>query len=113
VTEPTRLKPVDAPKPDIAPADRVTACLEQALHDHKLDMQAGQPARAVICIFLREYPDGRWSDSWLSQGMNTLEALGLLSATAHDVNEFGIDNGPDHWPNGRPDLEEDDTDEPA
>jgi len=113
VTEPTRLKPVALPKADIYPADRVTACLERALEDHKLDIQSGNPSRGAMVLFLREYPDGHWGESWVTQGLNTMEALGLLSCAMHDINTDGLDGGPDHWPNGRPPMKEEPTDDPA
>lgn len=110
----TRLHPVAAPKPDVSDHDRIMAALTQAIEDQKLDQEAGQSARGVAIVWFREYPDGTFGESWIIQGMNALEAIGLLKITGDDISQCGLTGHPDHFPDGRPTrVEPDDEDEPA
>jgi hypothetical protein len=93
----TRLHPVTLPKPDVSDADRITAALNQALADHQEDARLGQSARGIAILFMREYPDGTFGESWIIQGMNAWEALGLLKVTADDISSCGLTGAPDHF----------------
>jgi hypothetical protein len=94
----SRLHPVTLPKADVSDADRITAALRQAAEDHKLDIELGQSAKGVAVVFFREYPDGTFGESWIIQGLNALEAIGLMNLTAYDIGEQGLNGGPDHFP---------------
>lgn len=92
----TRLQP-PPPKPDVSDNDRIMAALNQALIDQKKDEELGQSAKGIAIVWYREYPDGTFGDSHIIQGLNALEAIGLLNLTAHDIAADGL-NGPDHFP---------------
>ena len=110
----TRLHPVALPKPDVSDHDRIMAALNQAVEDQKIDGEMGQSARGVAIVWFREYPDGTFGESWIIQGLNALEALGLLKITSDDISAAGLTGGPDHFPDGRPRrVEPGDKDEPA
>ncbi len=104
----TRLHPVAVPKPDVSDHDRIMAALNQAINDQQLDNKLGQSARGVAIIWLRE-DDNTFNESWIIQGMNALEAIGLMHITAEDIGTCGLTGGPDHFSGGRPTPE----DEPA
>lgn len=99
---PTRLKPVTLPVPDTTDHDRIMAALTQAIEDQQLDHKLGRPARGIAIIWFREYPDGGFGESWIIEGMNSLEAVGLMHMTAVDITQTGLDGAPDHFPGGRP-----------
>lgn len=86
----TRLHPVTLPKPDISDNDRIMSALTQAIEDQKADNEAGKSARGIAIIWYREYEDGTFSESWIVQGINTLEAVGLMTLTAHDIVDRGL-----------------------
>lgn len=94
----TRLHPVTLPAPDVSDGDRITAALNQALEDHKEDVRLGQSAKGIAVLFFREYPDGTFGESWIVQGLNAMEALGLLKITSDDISACGLTGAPDHFP---------------
>jgi hypothetical protein len=99
----TRLHPVTLPKPDISDHDRIMAALTQAVADQQEDARLGQSARGVAVVWFREYPDGTFGESWIIQGLNALEAIGLLQITSDDISKCGLNGAPDHFPpGGRP-----------
>lgn len=98
----TRLRVLNAGKPDISNHDRIMTALNQAIEDQKIDDQGKQSARGIAIIWLRDYPDGAFGESWIIEGMNTLEAIGLLKIAGDDLSQFGLDGAPDHFPGGRP-----------
>lgn len=106
----TRLHPVTLPKNEASDHDRIMAALAQATEDQQADQKLGQSARGIAILFLREYPNGAYGESWIIQGMNALEAIGLLKITSDDISQYGLDGAPDHFPEGRPTPT---TDDPA
>lgn len=109
---PTRLKPATLPKPDVSAHDRIMAALTQAIKDQQIDNELDQSARGIAIVFFREYADERYGESYIIEGMNALEAVGLLSMTAIDITQVGLNEGPDHFPAGRP-PPRNEGDEPA
>ncbi len=94
----THLKPVAPPAPDVSDHDRIMAALTQAIEDQKKDAELNQSARGVAIIWFREYPDGTFGESWIIQGLNVMEAIGLMHITADDISACGLTDGPDHFP---------------
>lgn len=94
----TPLKPGSLPALDVSNHDRIMSALNQAIEDQQQDQQLGQSARGVAIVWLREYPGGTMGNSWIIQGMNSIEAIGLLHVTADDISIGGLDNGPEHFP---------------
>lgn len=107
----TRLHPVAPPKPDVSNHDKIMAALNQAVEDQKLDEELNQSARGVAIVWFREYPDGTFGESWIIQGMNCLEAIGLMKITSDDLSSCGLTGGPDHFPGGRPVAHKDTPDD--
>lgn len=93
----TRLTPVTQPKPDVSNHDKIMAALNQAIKDQQKDEELQQCATGIAIVWFREYPDGTYGESFIIQGMNALEAIGLMHLTADDIAEGGITNGPNHF----------------
>lgn len=90
-----RLKPLDLPKNESSSHDQIISALKQAIADQELDHQSGRGnAKGVAILFLREHTDNTFSESWLIQGLNSMEVLGLLKITGDDISRFGIDGMP-------------------
>lgn len=100
----SQLTPLTLPKVQVSNADRITVALDTAMKDHQTDISLGDPARGIAVVFFREYKNGTFGESWIIEGMNALEVVGLMHLVAADVLEYGMD-GPAHFPDGRPEPE--------
>jgi hypothetical protein len=102
----TRLHVVNAGKPELSKPDLILTALNQAVEDQKLDEALKQSARGIAIVWFREYPDGSFGESWIIEGMNEFEAIGLMHMAAKDIIDGGLTAGPDHFPGARPKPEE-------
>lgn len=88
-----RLQPAAPPKPEVSAHDRIMAALNKAIEDQTTDEEHQKTARGIMIIWYHDY-GSKYGDSYIAQGLNTLEALGLLRITADDISEYGLDGAP-------------------
>lgn len=98
---PTRLHPVSLPHNEASDHDRIMSALNKAIEDQKADQELGQCAAGIAIVWYREYEDGTFGESHIIQGLNALEAIGLMKLTGNDLCEQGL-GGPDHFPPKEP-----------
>ena len=94
----TRLHPVTLPKQDVSNHDRIMSALTKAIEDQTKDNELGQCARGIAIIFYRLNEDETYGASRIIEGMNSLEAIGLMHIVAEDISNTGLTGGPDHFP---------------
>lgn len=90
-----KLIPKTEPKPQCSDGERIIGALNVGIADMKKAMETtGVTPRGVCILFLHEdkQEDGSTviSESWIIQGMNGLEAIGLMAMTTTDIAAGGV-----------------------
>lgn len=93
-----RLQPASPPAPDVSNHDRIMAALNRAI-EVQTTAEDHRDAVGVAIVWYHE-DDSKFSDSYIVQGLNMLETLGLLKMASDDISEYGLNNGPCDLPRG-------------